>query len=381
MSWQDELRRLDEELATGQISADDYRLRRDAVMASAVSPAANPAPTPGESTTVMPQIPTGQQPLGHTGDPDKTQIVSGRSADVDRTQAVGGWVATPPPPDDPNRTQIVPGVPPQAYVGARPPRPAPGFDQNQPPWQNEEPLPPSWSGEDFPPFAANNSVDWTLQGPEVFESEKKSGAGKVFGIIGIVVVLLGIAAGAYFLFRPDDNNNQAGPGGQDDTSTSEPATTTSAKPKGPIAELPGDQQNMSKVKTFAQVEAIDYLTPQEIDIYRQGGASDAAVAISIDSDVRIIVVVVTMQSPEAAVAARDALATLQLNFSLVARESEPGVVAAGNPNASNGPLLRAHYASEDKVVRIQTQGEDGDAADELFDQVIIDQLERLPADG
>lgn len=380
MSWQDELRRLDEELATGRISADDYRSRRDAVMASAVSPSPEPAP-PSESTTVMPQIPTGQPTPPQPGDPDKTQIVSGRPPDSDRTQAVGGgWVATPPPntPDDPNRTQIVPGVPPQAYAGGRGPRPAPGFDQNQPPWQSEEPLPPSWSGQDFPPLAASNAPEWTLQGPEVFESEKKSGAGKVFGIIAIVVVLLGVAAGAYFLFRPD--SNQASPGGGDKT-TNETTTTTSEKPKGPIAELPGDQQNMAQVKTFEQLKSIDYLTQQEIALYEQGGAGDASVAISTDKDVRIIVVVVTMQSPEAAVAARDALGALQLNFNLVARQSEPGVVASANPNASNGPLLRAHYASGNKVVRIQSQGKDGDVAGQLFDQVISDQLERLPADG
>jgi hypothetical protein len=270
-------------------------------------------------------------------------------------------------------------VPPQAYAGGRGLRPAPGIDQNQPPWQGEEPLPPSWSGQDFPPLAASNAPDWTLQGPEVFESEKKSGAGKVFGIIAIVVVLLGVAAGAYFLFRPD-SNQQAGPGGND-SSTGETTTTTSAKPKGPIVELPGDQQNMASVKTFAQLKTIDYLTQQEIALYEQGGAGDAAVAISTDKDVRIIVVVVTMQSPEAAVTARDALGALQLNFNLVVRQSEPGVVASANPNASNGPLLRAHYASGGKVVRIQAQGKDGEAADKLFDQVISDQLERLPADG
>src|SRR3954468_24584265 len=37
VSWQDELRKLDEELAAGQISADDYRVRRDQVLSSAVA--------------------------------------------------------------------------------------------------------------------------------------------------------------------------------------------------------------------------------------------------------------------------------------------------------------------------------------------------------
>ena len=377
MSWQDELRRLDEELASGRISADDYRTRRDGVMASAVSPSSDQPPTPAESTTVMPPIPSGQPAPARPGDPDKTQIVSGR--DADRTQSVGNWASTPPP-DDPNRTQIGPGVPPQTSAGGRGPRPAPGFDQNPnlPPWQTEEPLPPSWSGQDFPPLAASNAPDWTLQGPEVFESEKKGGAGKVIGIIAIVVVLLGVAAGAYFLFRPD-SKQQASTG--DDTSTGKTTTTTSPKPTGPIVELPGDQENMGNVKTFAQLEKIDYLTPQEIDIYHVGGATDAVVGIATDQDVRIIVVVVTVQSPEAAATARDALAQLQLRFNLTLRESEPGVQASANAGASNGPLLRAHYASGNKVVRIQAQGKDADTADKLFDQVIKDELERLPADG
>ena len=37
MSWQEELRKLDEELASGRLSADDYRVRRDQVLSSAVA--------------------------------------------------------------------------------------------------------------------------------------------------------------------------------------------------------------------------------------------------------------------------------------------------------------------------------------------------------
>lgn len=379
MTWQDELRRLDEELATGRISADDYRSRRDRIMTQAVTQGSDQAPpAPSESTTII--SPVRDQPApGQTADADKTQIVPGEKVDADRTQSVGGWRATPP--EDPNRTQIVPGVPSQPFAGARPPRPAPAptGDQpsNLPPWQTEEPLAPPWAGQDFPPLVTAGAPDWALQGPEVFETEKKSGAGKVIGIIAIVVALLGIAAGAYFLFRPDDNQRQAG--GGDDTTT-ESTTTTEEKPKGPIVDLPGDQQNMGQIKTFEQVERIDYLTPQEIALYRTGGAGESAVAISIDNDVRIIVLVTTMSSPEAATVAADALATLQIKFNLAERESEEGVMAAANSSASNGPLQRAHYVSGDKVIRIQTQGKDGDEANRLFDQVIADQLERLPAD-
>lgn len=385
MSWQDELRKLDDELAAGRISADDYRSRRDQILSTAVSPGAQPAPGAGESTTMMPPVQSPQQASGgQGGDADKTQVVSGHDVgESDRTQAVGGWRATPP--EDPNRTQVVPGVPPQAHA-AYPPRPAPsppgGFPQpNQPPWQNEEDLAPPWAGQDFPPLAAAGTPDWARQGPEVFETEKKSSAGKVFGIVAIVVVLLGIAAGAYFLFRPDSQQADDPPNQDDPPQTSQSAPPTEETPEGPVAELPGEAANMSQVDTFEEVEGIDYLTPQEIQRYKQGGAGESAVAISTENGVRIIVLIVTMSGEPAAVQARDSLAELQLRFSLSEREGPEGVQAAANEAASRGPLLRAHYASGNQVVRVQAQGEDAEEANRLFDEVLAAQLERLPADG
>jgi hypothetical protein len=404
VSWQDELRRLDEELAAGRISADDYRSRRDQILSTAVSPGAQPAPNASESTTMIPpvqtpgqgmqqppqqpfqqQVPPPQQHGADSGeDADKTQIVAGQNVgDAERTQSVGGWRATPP--DDPARTQVVPGVPPQAHAGARPPRPAPpppngGFPQpNQPPWQNEEELAPPWAGQEFPPLAAAGTPDWARQGPEVFETEKKSSAGKVFGIIAIVVVLLGIAAGAYFLFRPDDKGT-AQDDGNDQQSEQQAPPSTSEEPPGPVVELPGEESNMSKIKTFAQVEDINYLTPQEITIYRQGGAGEAEIRISNENDVEIIVLYTKMQSETAAVRARDGLAELQINFGLKQRTAPKGVRAAVKETTERGPLLRAHYASGDSVVRVQAQGGDLADASQLFDEVLDAQFERLPAD-
>jgi hypothetical protein len=393
VSWQDELRKLDDELAAGRISADDYRSRRDQILSTAVSPGAQPpGPTIGESTTMMPPVQGGSQPVpggqsgqgGQGGDADKTQVVSGHDVgDSDRTQAVGGWRATPP--EDPNRTQVVPGVPPQAQ-GAYPPRPAPsppgGFPQpNQPPWQNEEELAPPWAGQDFPPLAAAGTPDWARQGPEVFDTEKKSGAGKALGIFAIVVVLLGIAAGAYFMFRPDDTQQADDPQGDDPQQTSQSAPPTSETPEGPIVELPGEASNMSQIDTFAKVEGINYLTQQEIQFYRQGGAGEAALSISTENGVEIIVLVVTMSDEAAAAEARDAIGALQLRFTLREREAPENVQAAANQGAAKGPLLRAHYSSGNQVIRIQTQGLDAEASNELFDQVLADQLEKLPADG
>jgi hypothetical protein len=387
MAWQDELRRLDEELASGRISADDYRSRRDQIMASAVSPTNQaPAPAVSESTTVMPPVQPpnrpGQQP-GGPDDGDRTQIVSGQQMDSDRTQAVG-WRATPP--DDPNRTQVVPGVPPQAYAGGRGPRPAPGpqgpggYHTTPPPWENEEPMAAPWVGQEFPPMGAN-TPDWTLQGPEVFESDKKSGKGKVIGIVAIVVVLLGLAAGAYFIFKPKDNQ-QADNGGGGDKSTSQPTTTTTTKPKGPIADLPGDVSDMGDVDTFEKVVALNYLTKDEIGVYQSGTPGKATISLAKDGDIQIVVLVTEQADEQAAGNVAQQLDGIQQQFNHMAQRPAPaGVYCSANEQASRGPIVRAHYASGKNTVRVQVQGPDLQQVNDAFEQILSDQLERLPANG
>jgi hypothetical protein len=387
MSWQDELRRLDEELASGRISADDYRSRRDQIMASAVSPTNQAAPGPAaESTTVMSPVqpPAGPRPGGGTDDVDRTQIVSGQQMDADRTQAVG-WRATPP--EDPNRTQVVPGVPPQNFAGARPPRPAPGpqggYQTTPPPWENEEPMAGPWAGQEFPALGAN-TPDWALQGPEVFQTDKKSGKGKAIGIIVVVVVLLGLAAGAYFLFKPKANNNQAGGNtGGDDKTSSAPATTTTTKPKGPIADLPGDVSDAKDVTTFTKVVELNYLTKDEIAVYQQGQAGDATMATAKDGEIVIVVLVTEHVDEAAATSVAQQLDGIQQQFNhMTPRTGMPtGVLASANEQASRGPIVRAHYASGKNVVRVQVQGPNLNEVNDTFDQILNDQLDRLPANG
>ena len=440
VSWQEELRRLDEQLAAGHISADDYRVRRDQVLSSAVSPSGEQGQQQVEATTVFPaigantpppqpqqQAPQQQQPLppqqfqqqppppvDDENSAEKTQIVSSSTTNADRTQAVGGPVdagnsaentqivpgrhtngpehtevvqggwQTTRPPSDAERTQVVPGVPPQALVGGHAPRPAPQNDPNQrygqqQAWNNQEELGSPWAGSDFPPLAASGGADWVKQGPEVFESSSGGGKSKVFLIVGLVVLLLGLAAGAYFLFKPKDNDTTAGPG----TSTSQapPTTTTTTKPPGPpVAELPGQVTDTSKIKSFADVEALKYLTAAEIETYKAGTPGESKVGLAKDKDVQIIVVVVKESDEESAATARDALAELQTNYKMTPVTTEPGVIAAGI-TASNGPLRRAHYASGNWVVRIQAQGKDAAAVDAMFAQLIQSQLEELPANA
>ena len=81
LSWQEQLRQLDEELAAGQISADDYRLRRDSVLSAAVNvdpQAGQTGSSEAESTHIIAPVspPQGQPQAPAAPAGDQTQIVN-----------------------------------------------------------------------------------------------------------------------------------------------------------------------------------------------------------------------------------------------------------------------------------------------------------------
>jgi flagellar basal body-associated protein FliL len=318
VSWQEELRKLDEELAAGRISADDYRVRRDQVLSSAVSPGpeapAPQKPSQGDSTQFIPTGPP--QPVQPNYPPppqgDRTQIVGGQ--DADKTQIVpgagpdpsvwnqpmvgggGGWqTARPqagPSGADADRTQVVPGVPQQSYAGGQVPRPAPGQEQGpfSPPggfpppvgWQQqpaEDPNSP-WGGSVFPPLTPTGSPDWIRQGPEVFD-ESPSGRKKVVLILLAVLLVLGAGAAIYFLAIKKDGDNSANnpPGGPPATNqTQKPTSTTKPRPTDPnVAALedmpkpPASLQQQGKVLDVSELVSLKLMDAPEAQILTTAG--------------------------------------------------------------------------------------------------------------
>ncbi|MDQ0378092.1 hypothetical protein [Amycolatopsis thermophila] len=220
VSWQEELRKLDEELASGRLSADDYRVRRDQVLSSAVSYSENtpqpqqPAPPQPPAQPAQPQ----SQPADNSA--DSTQVIAPISPpqgtpqpqnfSAEPTQAVTpNWQARPPA--DPERTQYVANPsPPQGFpqVPASPPQ---GFPQSGPqPWNApESDATPPWGGSDFPPISP---VGGFAQGPEAFDDKpSKGGKGKIAWISVAVVVVLVAAGLTIFLTTSGGDDEQAGP--------------------------------------------------------------------------------------------------------------------------------------------------------------------------
>ncbi|GAB3576139.1 hypothetical protein GCM10027445_39740 [Amycolatopsis endophytica] len=248
MSWQEELRKLDEELASGRLSADDYRVRRDQVLSSAVSYSGD-APQPQQPPQPQQQAP--QQQAEQNNSADSTQVIAPVSPpqgtpqpsqqqqqnfSAEPTQAVSpNWQARPPA--DPERTQYVANPsPPQGFPQA-PASPPQGFPQSGPqpqqPWNAPEPdVSPPWGGTEFPPISPASGNEWVAQGPEAFDDQpSKGGKGKIAWISVAVVVVLVAAGLAIFLTAGGDDENSAGP------STSENPAPTSVNSNDPYQPL------------------------------------------------------------------------------------------------------------------------------------------------
>lgn len=103
MALGEELSKLDSAVAAGHITAEQFRSRRDQLLASAGSgPAAND-PTAGGP--FPPPYRWGDSPDGEPA--ERTQVVA-RAASSDRAQVVP---RTPPAPESADRTQVVPRTP------------------------------------------------------------------------------------------------------------------------------------------------------------------------------------------------------------------------------------------------------------------------------
>jgi hypothetical protein len=400
LAWQEELRKLDEELASGRITAENYRIRRDAVLASAATSPQGPPPSAAEATAMIPPV-TGNTPppsnadrtqVVSTGDAaDKTQIVSGNAmSNSDRTQAVRpGWNQQQP---QGGWGQQIPGVPQQQGVRGMPPSPPRGMPQQNPPQQQQQQPQQQgwesgggdtgtpWGGSDFPPLNyGGGNQDWIKQGPEVF-GEPSGGSKKWLIIVIVVVVVLGLGAGGYFLFF--NKTSQAGPGQSTTTSTSAP--TTKPKPPDPlaIAQLSGTPQDQSGIQNFNDVAQAQLLTQSELSAYQTEGASKAHLATStLPNGDHLWVMTVQVNSPTSAGTAVTTLVALQQTNGMQAftGPTPTGVQATQITAASDTPnTIRAHYASKNVVVRVQVAGpSDMSTVTQEFNQLVAAQVKLL----
>lgn len=394
MSWQEELRRLDEELASGRLSADDYRIRRDQVLSSAVGQQDQPAPPPpsqsADSTQVIaPVSPPGGVPQQQPQAPQQPPADGG----AERTQVVQSWQTQQPPADaGPERTQVVQPQqhqpqahysPPGGFPQGAPSSPPGGFPQQQPWNAAESDQTPPWGGGDLPPLGpSGGDSEWVRQGPEYFSDKPKKSNGKKIGaIVGAVIVLAGIAFGAYWLWGRD-----SGGGGTEQTTAQHSQSSAAPKPPDPlgVASMPGKAETHDDVTSFSQVDTLKYLNPQELSAYQAAGTSKVKfVVYHLDDGNLITLFLAQASSPTAAKNAAEKLMEVQVTNGAKRDTTAPnGVYATAiDPKDGQSAQSRGHYAHGNVIVRVEVSGKAAEQTKTDFTTALNQQLTVLTADA
>lgn len=407
LTWQEELRKLDDDFAAGRLSADDYKLRREQVLSSAIAPGTTGAPQEGQaeqkqapqhgsggvssesdrvnadatqivSPASLPQATqeTSQQPASsgganaqhqqgqHGTAPETTQAAPAADSGAERTQAVSQWAYQQPA-----------GSPPSGFQQPYQQSPAQRFANQQQPWNApEDDSSPPWGGSEFPPVSPSTDAEWVRQGPEVFEGGSKSNGKSKGGLLAgslAVVLLAGVGTGAFLLWGT----------GSEPEPTPEPVPAEDDD--GSMPDLPGTVVDYPDVETFDDVPALNYLTEAESAQYEQAGAGASDFLVhQLPSDSRALVLHVEASDTAEAEDATDELREVQIVNGAEDMEGQPEGIHVTEFADEDRDQLRAHYAAGDTIVRVEVVTTEGKSvAERDFDDALNAQLELLPADA
>ncbi|OXM71244.1 flagellar basal body-associated protein FliL [Amycolatopsis vastitatis] len=407
MTWQEELRRLDEELAAGNLTADEYRARRDRVLSMAVSTGdqsqapAQPAQQQVPSTAADTQIIAPVSPPDHQANAaEATQVVSAAdAAGAERTQAVPPWQQQQQHPNSPS------GGFPQPMQQQQPPppygqhSPAGGFAQPMPqqnPWgapqQPQQDVSPPWGGSEFPPLAPpSNNADWISQGPESFQTQPSSGKGKkiAFAVVAFLVVA-GLGFGVWALFIKD-GGSPTPPVAQSSSPQPPPAPTVKPLPEPPAAKPePGD--NSSALVTPAgttragggefdmdKLQSAKYLPTTVVEKLKQSGMTEGLLKTTKDGDVTLGLFALELPNAQAAsaVAAEYGNAEQEGGLTVNRNLSLHGVPVFSAADSSQ-QVYRAVYVLYNRVVIIDSFGPQKDATLSSFKTLLTAQVQKSP---
>lgn len=422
MTWQEELRKLDEDLANGTLSADDYRVRRDQILSAAVTagppeaqqsssngadstqiiepvspPGGMPRPSTGSQqppqSPQQPQQPAQQhapnsvsQPHPQTGSqpgqmppaPEATQAVSYDSS-AERTQAVPQWQGATPNYQQPGMQS-----PPQGFA-------PPGWNA----WQ-EDSAPP-WGGGDLPPIAPQQAAgdggfDWgggVSQGPEGDEKKSSGNGRKILSSVLGVVLVAGIGFAVWALFINNNGDTSTPPGTLPSASS---APTSKALPAPPpakpepssdaesIIQAPGTPRAGGGPFTVDSLTSNKILPDPVISALQQGGMTSGLLNASTQGPSTVGIFSLTLPNPTSATTVANAYADAQKNGGLSLNKdlSMQGVPVYNTGSKATQGVYRAVYVLYSRVIIVETFGPDAAAAKSLFSDLLQQQVAFAP---
>lgn len=150
-----------------------------------------------------------------------------------------------------------------------------------------------------------------------------------------------------------------------------------------LADMGGIEEPLSRVRTFSDVVALKFMTDEEIAVLRGQGSSGARVAVSTLPEGKATAMTALTRNPAAAAEAVGELDRLQFAYNFERFDGLGSAVKATLlPGRSGEPaIVRALYAHDEVVFRLELRGEDEVALKSRFEDLLTNQLNVLPADG
>lgn len=349
MAWQDELKALDDALATGKISPDQHRVQRDELLAAAsgggpaparwavANPASNPGPAQGPD-----------QARNQGAEAERTQVVPSGATDAERTQVV----------------RPVSGPFPQQPQQPRPP---------YPPQQQPQPHGPQSGGFPAPPWS-HNAPSWQMQGmqgPEVF-ADTGSGSKKWIGVV-VGVLVLALVGGAVWWFGFAQSDDTA-------TGTSSTGNTSAAAGAFDAGRLPdpeGKPRDRNGEYSLADAKSSKVVSEKDVKALETAGVTRLVDKVASKDGVSFAASAFVAKDATAAGELADALVANQTTAGMTPVEggSVPESVSLMKLATGDQFLYRAIYTSGDVTVRIATA-----APSTVPEQVVVENFQTYVAE-
>lgn len=369
MTWQEELRKLDSALAEGELAANEYRKRRDEILAAASS-AQPPSPVIGPPTGPRPVI----APPAPDGDnAEVTQIVNVDAAEAEQTQIIDATTAagavdetTKDVNAEPERTQVVTTEAPPAQQQPQN-APQPGAPQ-QPVWAAQLPDPNAATGSfPRPPQPMAGPAVTPMDAQDLFTSNKppRDGGKKplMIGLVALVVLALVGGAVWFFAFRDDgaDPGNTAGGG---DTQQEQPTTTTTKAeeeqppPVEPVdisqIELPGEPVSTSGEMDIQRAGELNVIAPAEATLLAGAGADQLVYNGTSDGDFHYLLYSYQSKDAKAAAELTKGIVDVQkqLGFKPTKVDGVPASVDVSTVTNAEAAGIRGVYTYGDTTIEM-----------------------------
>lgn len=311
MTWQEELRQLDSALAGGELSANEYRKRRDEILAAASS-AQPPSPVIGPPTGPQPVV----EPAGDSADKaenaEVTQIVNVEGGEAEQTQIIDadtvngatGKAGNGGPGGDVERTQVVTANPPAPQQHA-PQQQAPQQQApQQPVWATQLPDPAAPTGVfPHPPQPMAGPAVTPMAAQDLFTSNKPPQGARKPWLIGIVVlVVLALAGGAVWFFGfSGDDAPQAGDDPRQQTSSAGEPTPEPVEPVDITKiDLPGEPAPNTGGMDIERASELNVIAPAEATLLAGAGADQLVYSGTTDGAYHFLLYSFQSEDAEAA---------------------------------------------------------------------------------